>query len=298
MTDARQRAKDQISLDQVTDWWSTAISDIEPGVIRLRGYPIEQLLRTRTSFVEMIWLMLRALPAEHQPDHLDERGARAQELLDGVPPQPDDAWFDVRDRRGPPVGDLVQRDLVLRPLARVRHTAPSSIRRSMASSSYPMAPRTSCVCSPSSAGGYGGDTCSPSTCAGPPSRWIWPPRVPGDGMIVTSPRCRTCSDAKACGTERTGAAGTPLLRSSSSHSRALRCFRVPSSSSRNSSRRRLRSSRDRKRGSVSRSGRVSTSHKISNCSCLLAAMFSLPSPVSKQPDGAEVLFSLPIATGS
>jgi citrate synthase len=43
---------------EVTAWWSTAISDIEPGVIRLRGYPIEQLIGS-ASFVDMIWLLLR-----------------------------------------------------------------------------------------------------------------------------------------------------------------------------------------------------------------------------------------------
>jgi hypothetical protein len=36
----------------------------------------------------------------------------------------------------------------------------------------------------------------------------------------------------------------------------------------------------------------------SNCSCLLAAMFSLPSAVSNVPDGAEVRFSLAMGTGS
>lgn len=50
----------------VTAWWSTSISDIEPGVIRLRGYPIEQLIG-RVSFPEMIWLMLRGdLPTPEQ----------------------------------------------------------------------------------------------------------------------------------------------------------------------------------------------------------------------------------------
>ncbi|MEW1846027.1 citryl-CoA lyase [Nonomuraea angiospora] len=44
--------------EQVTGWWATAISDISPGVIRLRGYPVEQLIG-RLSFADTIWLMLR-----------------------------------------------------------------------------------------------------------------------------------------------------------------------------------------------------------------------------------------------
>ncbi|MFI6738646.1 citryl-CoA lyase [Nonomuraea sp. NPDC050451] len=44
--------------EQVTGWWSTAISDISPGVIRLHGYPVEQLIG-RLSFADTIWLMLR-----------------------------------------------------------------------------------------------------------------------------------------------------------------------------------------------------------------------------------------------
>jgi citrate synthase len=67
MTDPRTAAKQSVSMDEVTDWWSTAISDIEPGVIRLRGYPVEQLIRVRTSFAEMAWLMLRGeLPQPEQ----------------------------------------------------------------------------------------------------------------------------------------------------------------------------------------------------------------------------------------
>lgn len=47
-------------------WWCTAITAIEPGAIRLRGYPIEDLIG-RVSFVEMAWLMLRGeLPKAEQ----------------------------------------------------------------------------------------------------------------------------------------------------------------------------------------------------------------------------------------
>lgn len=52
--------------DAVRDWWQTAIIDMEPGRIGIRGYPIEELIGS-VGFVEMIWLMLRGeLPARAQ----------------------------------------------------------------------------------------------------------------------------------------------------------------------------------------------------------------------------------------
>jgi citrate synthase len=61
MTDARQASE---------DWWSTSIIEMRPGVIRYRGYPIEELIG-RVSFPAMIWLMLRGeLPSEAQADLL------------------------------------------------------------------------------------------------------------------------------------------------------------------------------------------------------------------------------------
>ncbi len=52
------------------DWWRTEIIEMHPGVIRLRGYPIEQLIGT-VSFPAMIWLMLRGeLPSERQAELL------------------------------------------------------------------------------------------------------------------------------------------------------------------------------------------------------------------------------------
>ena len=54
------------SMDDVTGWWATGISDIEPGVIRLRGYPVEQLIGA-VSFIDMAWLLLRGdLPTRAQ----------------------------------------------------------------------------------------------------------------------------------------------------------------------------------------------------------------------------------------
>jgi citrate synthase len=48
------------------DYWRTDIIDITPGVVRVRGYPIEQLIG-QISFPQMIWLMLRGeLPSTGQ----------------------------------------------------------------------------------------------------------------------------------------------------------------------------------------------------------------------------------------
>jgi citrate synthase len=52
------------------EWWSTEIIEMRPGTIRLRGYPIEELIG-RISFPAMIWLMLRGeLPTEAQAELL------------------------------------------------------------------------------------------------------------------------------------------------------------------------------------------------------------------------------------
>lgn len=53
-------------MSDVSDWWSTAIIDMEPGRIDIRGRPIAELIGN-VSFAEMIWLMLRGeLPDEGQ----------------------------------------------------------------------------------------------------------------------------------------------------------------------------------------------------------------------------------------
>ncbi|NKZ10805.1 citryl-CoA lyase [Mycolicibacterium septicum DSM 44393] len=68
MSTAREDAVMRTSSRDVTDWWTTKVSDIEPGVIRLRGYPIEQLI-SGASFAELIWLMIRGdfpAPADAQ----------------------------------------------------------------------------------------------------------------------------------------------------------------------------------------------------------------------------------------
>ena len=56
---------------EMRDWWRTSIIDMEPGVIRYRGYAIEDLIGN-ISFAEMIWLMTRGeLPSRAQAKLLD-----------------------------------------------------------------------------------------------------------------------------------------------------------------------------------------------------------------------------------
>ncbi len=52
--------------ERAAAWWSTAIIDIEPNRIAVRGYPIESLIGS-LSFAEMIWLMLRG--ERPRPEH-------------------------------------------------------------------------------------------------------------------------------------------------------------------------------------------------------------------------------------
>jgi citrate synthase len=52
------------------DWWSSEIIEMRPGMIRYRGYPIEEL-SGRISFPAMIWLMLKGeLPGEGEAELL------------------------------------------------------------------------------------------------------------------------------------------------------------------------------------------------------------------------------------
>ena len=61
----------RVSDPRVPDWWRTSIIEMEPGVIRYRGYPIEELIGN-ISFAQMIWLMTRGeLPTEKQGRLLD-----------------------------------------------------------------------------------------------------------------------------------------------------------------------------------------------------------------------------------
>jgi citrate synthase len=47
---------------EVAAWWATSVSRIEPGVIELRGHPIQELIGN-ISLTELIYLMLRGSPA-------------------------------------------------------------------------------------------------------------------------------------------------------------------------------------------------------------------------------------------
>jgi citrate synthase len=44
--------------EEVADWWATAICRMEPGVVELRGRPIQELIGS-TGLVATIWLMTR-----------------------------------------------------------------------------------------------------------------------------------------------------------------------------------------------------------------------------------------------
>lgn len=53
------------------DYWSTSIIDIHPGSIKVRGYPIQELIGN-VSFPQMIWLMLRGeLPGDDEATLLE-----------------------------------------------------------------------------------------------------------------------------------------------------------------------------------------------------------------------------------
>ncbi|MDC3724401.1 citryl-CoA lyase [Rhodococcus sp. Rp3] len=72
MSEARKKAIADSSVEETVDWWATAISDIEPGVIRMRGYPIEQLI-DGAGLVDMIWMMLRGeIPSPGQAALLEK----------------------------------------------------------------------------------------------------------------------------------------------------------------------------------------------------------------------------------
>ncbi len=53
-------------IEEMRDWWKTSIVEIEPGVIRFRGYAVEDLIG-RVTFSQMIWLLTRGeLPEPRQ----------------------------------------------------------------------------------------------------------------------------------------------------------------------------------------------------------------------------------------
>jgi citrate synthase len=63
MADERENER---TADAVQAWWESAITEIAPGSIRVRGYAIDDLIG-RISFPAMIWLTLRGeLPPPRQ----------------------------------------------------------------------------------------------------------------------------------------------------------------------------------------------------------------------------------------
>jgi len=63
-----RKTKDQ---NPCADWWRTSIIEMQPGMIRYRGYAVEELIGN-VSFSRMIWLMLRGeLPDKGQAELLD-----------------------------------------------------------------------------------------------------------------------------------------------------------------------------------------------------------------------------------
>jgi citrate synthase len=55
-----------VSTAETADWWATSIVRMAPGVVELRGIPVQELIGS-VGFVSMIWLMVRGqLPGERQ----------------------------------------------------------------------------------------------------------------------------------------------------------------------------------------------------------------------------------------
>ena len=53
------------------DWWSTSIIEMQPGMIRLRGYAVEDLIG-RVGFGAMVYLMTRGeLPTREAAELLE-----------------------------------------------------------------------------------------------------------------------------------------------------------------------------------------------------------------------------------
>src|SRR5215475_7449793 len=52
------RSSAPVSNETPQDWWATSIIEMKPGMIRYRGYAVEELIG-RVSFAEMVYLMTR-----------------------------------------------------------------------------------------------------------------------------------------------------------------------------------------------------------------------------------------------
>lgn len=59
------------TVDDVAQWWGTSVSRMEPGVIELRGRPVQELIGS-ASLVSVIWLLVRgSLPAPEEETLLE-----------------------------------------------------------------------------------------------------------------------------------------------------------------------------------------------------------------------------------
>ncbi|WP_423918971.1 citryl-CoA lyase [Frigoribacterium sp. 2-23] len=63
---AAAAVSDADRLASTTAWWASGITKIEPGVIELRGYPVQQLIG-QVDFISTVWLITRGeLPEPRQ----------------------------------------------------------------------------------------------------------------------------------------------------------------------------------------------------------------------------------------
>src|SRR5690349_22767569 len=65
----------------VAGWWATAVSRMEPGVLELRGRPVQDLIGT-VGLTSMIWLMLRGRSEEHTSELQSRRDLVCRLLLE------------------------------------------------------------------------------------------------------------------------------------------------------------------------------------------------------------------------
>jgi citrate synthase len=66
-TDSERATNPGTDRRESEDWWRTSIIEMKPGVIRYRGYSVEELIAQRESLAQMIWLMTRGeLPSKAQ----------------------------------------------------------------------------------------------------------------------------------------------------------------------------------------------------------------------------------------
>lgn len=76
----------------VAQWWATAVSRVEPGIIELREHPIQDLIGHAT-FVATIWLLLRGeLPVPSRPGSWKQHWWQASTTDRRRPRSPPPEW--------------------------------------------------------------------------------------------------------------------------------------------------------------------------------------------------------------